>query len=422
MLHTKIMHRTAKIGVVGLGYVGLSLAVEFSKAGFNTIGIDTDEGTIDRINRDLSHVMDIPDASLNNENLQVTMEYESLASVDAAIICVPTPLSKTREPDLSYIVSATDEIAKHLHNEEIVILESTTYPGTTREIVLPRLESRGARVGKDFYLAFSSERIDPGNKKYSLKDIPKLVGGITPDCTKAAALLYSQICESVVNVSTPEIAEMAKIFENIFRGVNIALVNELAMLCDRMNLDVWEVIEAASTKPFGFMPFYPGPGLGGHCIPVDPYYLSWKARQYDFHTRFIELAGEINQNMLHYSVSKIAGVLNEHGKSVKSAKILILGITYKKDVNDIRESPSLKLLEVLQGKGADISYNDPYVGEVEVGGKYLKSEELTGSLLNNKDLVVIATDHSCYNYDWIAKNSNPLLNLRGRSRQAVHDK
>ena len=376
-LRNKISRREAKVAVIGLGYVGLPLAVEFAKVGFETVGIDVDKGRVSNLNKGKSYLLDVPDKDIRplvrKGRLKGTSDYKILKEVDAVSICVPTPLRKTKEPDVSYIMAASREVARYAGREQLIILESTTYPGTTREIVLPMLEERGLKAGKDFYLAFSPERVDPGNCRYKTKDIPKVVGGITPRGTRMARLLYEQIIKEVVPVSSTETAEMVKLLENTFRTVNIGLVNEMALISNRLGIDVWEVIEAASTKPFGFMPFYPGPGLGGHCLPIDPFYLSWKARLNDFPARFIDLAGEINHFMPRYVVEKINEALNERRKSLKGAKLFILGVTYKRDVDDVRESPAIEIMEMLLRKGAAVSYNDPYVPELRVDTTLFKS-------------------------------------------------
>lgn len=426
-LKNRIMQKKAAIGVIGLGYVGLPLAVEFGKAGFHVVGVDLDEEKIKEINKGGSYIPDIGNKNIkkliDEQRLIATSNYEVLKDLDAVIICVPTPLTKTKEPNLSHVISASNEIAKHLRKDQLIVLESTTYPGTTEEVVLPILESTGLTVGKDIYLAYSPERIDPGNKKYSIKEIPKVIGGVTEKCAEVASALYGQIIEKIVLVSSLKAAEMTKLLENIFRNVNIALVNELAMLCDRMGISVWEVIEAASTKPYGFMPFYPGPGVGGHCIPIDPFYLSWKAKEHDFRTRFIELAGEVNENMPYYIVQKIADVLNNAQKSIKSSNILVLGVAYKKDINDVRMSPALKLIELLQEKGANVFYNDPYVPLINISGITLKSVPLEKYLLDKIDCVVITTDHSSYDYKWISENSKLILDtknaMKGKSEKVV---
>lgn len=426
-LKNRIMQKKAAIGVIGLGYVGLPLAVEFGKAGFHVVGVDLDEEKIKEINKGGSYIPDIGNKNIkkliDEQRLIATSNYEVLKDLDAVIICVPTPLTKTKEPNLSHVISASNEIAKHLRKDQLIVLESTTYPGTTEEVVLPILESTCLTVGKDIYLAYSPERIDPGNKKYSIKEIPKVIGGVTEKCAEVASALYGQIIEKIVLVSSLKAAEMTKLLENIFRNVNIALVNELAMLCDRMGISVWEVIEAASTKPYGFMPFYPGPGVGGHCIPIDPFYLSWKAKEHDFRTRFIELAGEVNENMPYYIVQKIADVLNNAQKSIKSSNILVLGVAYKKDINDVRMSPALKLIELLQEKGANVFYNDPYVPIINISGNTLKSVPLEKHLLDKIDCVVITTDHSCYDYKWMFENSKLILDtknaMKGKSEKVV---
>jgi UDP-N-acetyl-D-glucosamine dehydrogenase len=416
-LEEKINDRSARVGIIGLGYVGLPLSVAFSQAGFNTLGIDIQQKRVDLINRGQSYVADVSSKSLKAEvganRLQATTDQSKLAEQDGICICVPTPLTKTKDPDLSYVTREAEEVAKYLRRGQIVVLESTTYPGTTRQVVLPILESSGLKCGVDFYLAYSPERVDPGNKRYRIKNTPKLVGGITKECTRLSKILYSKITDSVVPVSCPEVAEMTKIFENVFRSVNIALVNEMAQLCHNMSVSAWEVIEAASTKPFGYMPFYPGPGVGGHCIPLDPYYLSNKAREFDFHTRFIELAAETNEHMPYYTVFRILEALNEAGKPLNKAKIFVLGVTYKKDTEDIRESPSLKVIQLLREKGADISYNDPYIKTVELANVSLLSRELTEANLAEADCVIIATDHSCYNIHEIIAHSKSIFDSRG---------
>jgi len=360
-LEEKLKKKSATVGIVGLGYVGLPLALAFSKAGFRVLGFDIQRKRVDLVNKGKSYIVDVSDerlsAARSNALLEATIDQNRLGELDAICICVPTPLTKSRDPNLSHVIHETEEISKRLKSGQLVVLESTTYPGTTREVILPILERSGLKEGSNFYLAFSPERIDPGNKNYSIKNTPKIVGGIDSQSTKLAELLYRQVVDTVVTVSCPEVAEMTKIFENVFRSVNVALVNELAQLCERMGISVWEVIDAASTKPFGYMPFYPGPGIGGHCIPLDPYYLSNKAREYDFHTRFIELAAEINERTPYYVISRIMEALNSQGKSLNGGKVLVLGVAYKKNVTDFRESPSLKLIELLQGKGAEVSYN-----------------------------------------------------------------
>jgi len=415
-LKDKIAEKKAKIGIVGLGYVGLPLAVEMANAGFEVVGIDVDGEKVDMISRGENYIPDlngdIIKKLVKSGHLKATNDFKVIGDLDVIIICVPTPLNKTREPDTSYIQGSINSISPHLKKEQLIILESTSYPGTTEEIILPVIKECGFKVGEDVYLAFSPERVDPGNKKYSIKNTPKVVGGVTEKCTDVAASLYAQIAEEVVPVSSLKAAEMTKLLENIFRCVNIALVNEIMILCDRMGIDVWEVIKAASTKPFGFMPFYPGPGLGGHCIPIDPFYLSWKAKEYDFYTEFIELAGKVNQNMPYYVVSKIAEALNDAQKSIKGSKILILGVAYKKDIDDLRESPALKVIEILGQKGALISYHDPYINKIGVGDESFCSQPLSEDVLREKDCVVVITDHSNVDYELIVEKSGLVVDTR----------
>jgi UDP-N-acetyl-D-glucosamine dehydrogenase len=416
-LENRIKDKSAEIGIVGLGYVGLPLALAFTEAGFSVTGIDSDSSRVNKIIRGQSYLLDIESSRLKKEvasgRLKVASIPSSLRRVDIIIICVPTPLTATKEPDLTYIVAATNDIARYLRLGHLIILESTTYPGTTREVVLPLLESTGLKVGVDYFLTFSPERIDPGSKNFTVRNTPKVVGGMEPKSTKFAAMLYSHVSDKVLEVSSPEVAEMDKVFENVFRSVNIALVNELAKLCEKMNINVWEVIKAASTKPFGYMPFYPGPGVGGHCIPLDPYYLASKAREYFFHTRFIELAAEINENMPEYIVEQIVNTLNTHSKSAKGAKILLLGMAYKKDIEDVRESPSLRVMELLLEKKAKVNYNDPYIPEIKENGVKLRSVTFDKKSLQAYDCVVILTDHSCYNFKEITSASKLVFDTRG---------
>ncbi len=416
LLEKKIVQHKAKIGIIGLGYVGLPLAMEFSKAGFDVTGIEIDKDKVRMINQGKCYIQDIKQNELKdlvkNNKLKATVDFSVLKEMDAVSICVPTPLRKTRDPDISYIISAVEEVAKYLRPGQLVILESTTYPGTTREVILPRLEARNLRVGKDFFLAFSPERVDPGNKIYTIGNTPKIVSGITKKCTSIAVTLYEQIIDEVVPVSTTESAEMVKLLENTFRIVNVGLVNEIALICDRLKLDAWEVIDAAATKPFGFTPFYPGPGLGGHCVPIDPHYLSWKLKTLNFYARFIELAGEINSKMPEFLVSKIDAALNEREKSIKGSKILILGVAYKSNVSDIRESPALDVMRLLKERGGKVVYNDPYVPQVEG----LKSIPLTESSLRNADCVVITTAHSDYDYKQIVKNARLVIDSRNATK------
>jgi len=416
----KIKGKAAKIGIIGLGYVGLPLAVAFAEAAFRVLGFDIQQNRVDLVNKGQSYIADVDSKVLKEVVtkglLEASTDQSRIKEVNAICICVPTPLTKTKDPELSYVIRESEVVSRYLQKGQLVVLESTTYPGTTREVMLPILEHSGLKAGRDFYLAFSPERVDPGSKNYNIRNTPKVVGGMDPKSTKLATLLYSQIVERVVPVSSPEVAEMTKIFENVFRNVNIALVNELAQLCDKMGISVWEVIDAAATKPFGYMPFYPGPGIGGHCIPLDPYYLANKAREYDFHTRFIELAADINEYMPYYVVSRIADAINSKGKGLHGAKVLVLGVAYKRDVEDVRESPSLKLIRLLCGKGATVSYNDPYMASVKISENNLRSVELTDEQLASADCVVIATDHSCYDYRNIARKAGLVFDTRGATK------
>jgi len=420
-LEQKLRKRKAVVGIVGLGYVGLPLALAFSKAGFKVLGFDIQQKRVDWVNKGHSYIVDVDSKSLSAEiaskRLEATTDQSRIKEVDAICICVPTPLTKTKDPDLSAVIHQSEQISTYLQPGQLVVLESTTYPGTTREVMLPILERSGLKAARDFHLAFSPERVDPGSKNYHIKNTPKVVGGIDSKSTEVAALLYRQVADAVIPVSSPEVAEMTKVFENVFRNVNIALVNELTLLCDKMGISVWEVIDSADTKPFGYMRFYPGPGVGGHCIPLDPYYLANKAREYDFHTRFIELAADINEQMPYYVVSRIMEALNARGKSLKGSRILVLGVAYKRDVEDIRESPSLKLIELLREKGANVSYNDPYVAKVKISEESLASMKVTDKQLTSADCVVIATDHTCYDYKYIAQKSSFVFDTRGITRK-----
>lgn len=419
-LKDKIIKKEITVGIIGLGYVGLPLAVRFALAGFDITGIDIDEGKVRKVNQGKSYVPDVRQEEVRNlvsqGKLRATNNYDTLGDLDVLIICVPTPLRKSRDPDISYIVEAVRGIRKYLRKGHIIVLESTTYPGTTRELVLPELESTGLKVGKDFFLAFSPERVDPGNSRYNIKNTPKVVGGITSRCTEIVKTLYSQAIDKVIPVSSSEIAEMAKLLENTFRATNIALVNEMAIISGKLGVDVWEVIYAASSKPFGFMTFYPGPGLGGPCIPIDPHYLSWKLRVFNYNPRFIQLAEEINSNMPFYVVEKISHGLNKFRKSINGSKILILGVAYKKNVGDIREAPALEVINVLLGKGADLAYNDPYVPRLNIGDKVWHSVQLQDNLLNEMDCVVIITGHSLYDFEWIVKNAKLVIDTRNATR------
>ena len=415
----RIRKRKASIGIIGLGYVGLPLVKEFHRAGFNVTGFDVDPQKVDMLNKGKSYIRHITSESIKNliadGRFKATTDFINLKDIDCIIICVPTPLNKHREPDLSFVFNTTRSIAGHLRKGQLIILESTTYPGTTDEDMRKILEGTGLKAGKDFYLAYSPEREDPANKDFITSKIPKVVGGYTRNCLKVAKALYDSIVIRTVPVSSTKVAEATKLLENIYRAVNIALVNEMKMLFDRMGIDIWEVIEASKTKPFGFQAFYPGPGLGGHCIPIDPFYLTWKAREYDFPTRFIELAGEINTSMPMYVVSRVADALNKISKSIKDSKILILGLTYKRDVDDVRESPSLELIELLRNKGAKIDYNDPYVPMTRKMRHYdlkMVSVPLTEKNLKKYDCIVISTDHSSYDYSFIAKHSRLVVDTR----------
>jgi len=416
-LKNKIENKSALVAIVGLGYVGLPLAVAFAEAGYQVLGVDVQQSRADQVNSGISYIADVSSQRLGQavsaSLIEATTDQGRLKEADAICICVPTPLTKTREPDLSYVIYEAERIQETIKADQLVVLESTTYPGTTKEVILPILEKSGLTEGAGFYLAYSPERVDPNNQKYNIKNTPKVVGGLSPSSTELAALLYGQIADNVVSVSSPQTAEMTKVFENVFRSVNIALVNELAQLCEKMGISVWEVIKAASTKPYGYMPFYPGPGIGGHCIPLDPYYLANKARELDFHTRFIELASDINEQMPYHVTSRIIDALNSQGKSLKGSNVLVLGVAYKKDIEDTRESPARKLIELLHDKGAKVSYNDPYINEVKLVGVNLTSVELSKQLLSSADCVVIATDHSCYDTKHIVAQATMVFDTRG---------
>jgi UDP-N-acetyl-D-glucosamine dehydrogenase len=404
-----------KVGVIGLGYVGLPLAVSFAEAGCDVVGVDTDTRRVDRLRRSESDVEDVFSERLRSvaERFTATDLYEALAGCESVVICVPTPLANHREPDLSYLVDAAGQLSQVLRRGDLVVLESTTYPGTTRERLLPILEESGLAGGRDFNLAYSPERIDPGNTRYTIRTTPKVVGGLTEDCRRRAAELYRLICDEVVEVSSPEVAELSKLLENIFRSVNIALVNELAQLCDRMGIDVWEVVDAAGTKPFGFMRFDPGPGMGGHCLPVDPFYLAFKAREHDFYTEFIELAGKLNQEQPHFCVRKIERTLNDAGKPVRGTRILLLGVAYKSGVGDLREAPALKIIRELRQLGADIAYHDPHVPELPELS--LASEGLDEGL-SSAELVCIVTAHPEVDYERVVRDARLVLDFRGTTR------
>lgn len=423
-LRERLSQRTATCAVIGLGYVGLPLALELARGGFRAVGLDINPEKVAAVNQGRSYILDVADdavaALVAQGRLSATTDFSALAEADTINICVPTPLRKTRDPDISYIVAAAERIVDALRPGQLVVLESTTYPGTTEEVILPMLERSGLEVGRDFFLAFSPERVDPGNKKWTTRNVPKVVGGHTPLCTELACLLYRACIDTVVPVSSTRIAEMVKLLENTFRSVNIGLVNELALMCNTMDIDVWEVIEAAATKPFGFMPFYPGPGLGGHCIPVDPFYLSWKARQSGFEARFIELAGQVNGQMPSYVAQKTMDALNSHRKAVNGSKILILGVAYKADINDVRESPALDLISLLQKRGADVAYCDPYIADLREEGFDLRTVDLTAQRVGASDCVIIVTSHSCFDYDLLVDKAPLIVDtrnaLKGRGR------
>jgi UDP-N-acetyl-D-glucosamine dehydrogenase len=444
----KIQSRDAVIAVVGLGYVGLPLGVVFAEAGFQVVGIDLDETRVDGVNGARSHISDIaperlaavtsgpgPASTLGQPaegrrgRLRATTDFEELKAADAAIVCVPTPLSKTRDPDLSFIISAADEIARRLGRGMLVVLESTTYPGTTEEVILPRLSaatlrgarqgpSRGLDVGSDFFLAFSPERIDPGRDDWTVSNTPKVMGGVTPACLEVARALYETAVEQVVPVSSPKVAEMVKLLENTFRATNVALVNEMAIMCSRLGVDIWEVIGAAETKPFGFMPFYPGPGLGGHCIPVDPQYLAWKLKTLNYNARFIQLADEVNLGMPAFVLGKITDALNDELKPLKGSRLLVLGVAYKADVGDTRESPALDLIELLMDRGADVTYHDPHVDSLDLNGRRIAGSRLDAEALREADCVVIVTAHTSYDWAWVVRNSSLVVDTRNATAGA----
>ena len=424
-LRNKITSHSARVGIVGLGYVGLPLAVEFAQAGFRVTGIDVQQSKVDQLNAGESYIQDIPSDVLRplvkEGRLEATAEFSVVRDLDTIDICVPTPLRKTKDPDMSYIVSACEEIAKFFKTGTLVILESTTYPGTTDELVLPMLEKNGLKVGEDFFLCFSPERVDPGNPNFQTKNIPKVVGGVTAACTEMGALFYRQALEHVVPVSSTIAAEMAKLLENTFRMINIGLVNELAMMCDRMGINIWEVIDAAATKPFGFMPFYPGPGLGGHCIPIDPFYLSWKTKQAGIEARFIELAGYINGQMPHFVVTKIQDALNDRAKPVKGSHVHVLGVAYKRNIDDVRESPALDVIMLLEKLGAKVTYSDPFVSTIRLDGTSLCALAVDSSV-EAADCVVIITDHTDFDYELIYDKAKLIVDTRNAYRNRKSDK
>jgi UDP-N-acetyl-D-glucosamine dehydrogenase len=426
-LISKLNNKTAKLGVVGLGYVGLPLAVEKAKVGYNVIGFDVQDKKVKMVNNGHNYIGDVVDSDLSvlveQGKLKATTDFQFVKEVDAVTISVPTPLDIYKQPDLSYVVNSTKSVAKYLHRGMLVVLESTTYPGTTEEVLKPILEESGLKCGEDFFLAFSPERVDPGNKKYKTKNTPKVVGGCTKECTEVAATLYRNVLKSdVFTVSSPAVAEMEKILENTFRNINIGLINEMAILCSRMNIDIWEVIEAAKTKPYGFMPFYPGPGLGGHCIPLDPFYLSWKAKEYDFHTKLIEASGDINDSMPAFVVDTAMKLLNKYEKkAMNGAKVLLLGVAYKNDIDDMRESPALKVIEHLEKNGADVIVNDPYIPKFKYKDKEYNSVEWK-DVIDESDIVIITTNHSCYDYEEIVKRAKIVYDTRNATKDVKNNR
>jgi len=425
-LEKKIKDKTAVVGVVGLGYVGLPLAVELGNSGFRVLGMDISKRKVKLVNSGKSDIDDVKHEQVKklvtDKKLKASTNFALLKRVDCACVCVPTPLSKTKDPDVSFILSAFSQVKKYLHRGQLVILESTTYPGTTEELIRPMLEETKLKVGKDFFLAFSPERVDPGNPTYDIKNTPRVVGGTTSLCTRIAKLFYEQTIIKAVPVSSTQSAEMVKLLENTFRSVNIGLVNEVALMCDRLKIDVWEIIDAADSKPFGFMKFYPGPGLGGHCIPIDPHYLSWKLKSLNYYARFIELAGDINSRMPEYVVERVNLALNQSGKNIKGSDILVLGAAYKGDISDVRESPALDVMRLLEERGAKVTYNDPFVPKVIMNGYTLRSKKLTAGNLRKADCVVILTDHSTYDYTWIVKNSKLIFDSRNAARMVKNKK
>ncbi|MBE2184408.1 MAG: nucleotide sugar dehydrogenase [Anaerolineae bacterium] len=413
----KLASREAIIGVIGLGYVGLPLAVEFAENGFRVIGLDVSLDKVASINHGISYIPDISTEQVQRlvaaGKLRATTDYADLASVDTISICVPTPLRKTKDPDMSYVIQAINSVAEICHDGMLVVLESTTYPGTTDEIIVPKLRDLSFEPGENIFVAFSPERIDPGNKKYGVRNTPKVVGGVTPACSEVVVALYSAAIETVIPVSNPTAAEMVKLLENTFRAVNIGLVNEMALMCNKLGIDVWEVIQAAATKPFGFMPFYPGPGLGGHCIPIDPHYLSWKLKTLNYTARFIELASEINANMPLYVVEKVAAALNDDCKPIRGSRVVVLGAAYKRDIDDVRESPALDVISLLQSRGADVVYHDPYVAQLQIEhGQHMTSTAYSDALLETADCVVIITDHSDFNWQHVVEHSKLIVDTR----------
>ncbi|WP_160683661.1 nucleotide sugar dehydrogenase [Clostridium sp. C2-6-12] len=422
----KINNKTAKVGVVGLGYVGLPLAVEKANAGYQTIGFDVQDWKVNFVNEGKNYIGDVVDENLKKivegKLLKATTDFSFVKDVDTICICVPTPLDLYKQPDLSYVVNSTKSVAEYLHKGMLVILESTTYPGTTEEVLKPILEESGLKCGEDFFLAFSPERVDPGNKDFNTKNTPKVVGGCTEDCTEVAAALYRNVLEGDIHtVSSPAVAEMEKILENTFRNINIGLANEMAILCNRMGIDVWEVIDAAKTKPYGFMPFYPGPGLGGHCIPLDPFYLEWKAKEYDYHTKLIATSGEINDSMADFVLDNVMKILNKNKKALNGAKVLLLGVAYKNDIDDYRESPAFKVIELLEKNGADLMVNDPYCPVSKYKDKTYHSVDWT-EVIDDSDIVVITTNHSCYDYEAIVARAKVVYDTRNATKNVINNR
>ena len=422
----KINNKTAKVGVVGLGYVGLPLAVEKANAGYETVGFDVQDSKVEMVNEGKNYIGDVVDNVLEtlvrDGKLKATTDFSFVGDVDTICICVPTPLDLYNQPDLSYVVESTKSVAKYLHKGMLVVLESTTYPGTTEEVLKPILEETGLKCGEDFFLAFSPERVDPGNKDYNTKNTPKVVGGCSEDCTEIAAALYKNVLEGDIHtVSSPAVAEMEKILENTFRNINIGLANEMAILCKRMGIDVWEVIDAAKTKPYGFMPFYPGPGLGGHCIPLDPFYLEWKAKEYDYHTRLIETSGEINDSMPEFVLDNVMKILNKQKKALNGANVLLMGLAYKNDIDDYRESPSFKVIELLEKNGANLKVNDPYCPEARHNGKIYYSVDWKEAI-DEADIVIITTNHSCYDYDEIVSRAKVVYDTRNATKNVKNNR
>ncbi|RPF58296.1 nucleotide sugar dehydrogenase [Abyssicoccus albus] len=418
----KLQNKTATIGVLGLGYVGLPLAVEKAKAGYNVIGFDVQDEKVNKVNAGDNYIGDVIPADLEalvkDGKLTATTNFEELANVDAVAICVPTPIDIYKQPNMKYVQASAESIAEYMTEGTLVVLESTTYPGTTEEIVKVAIENKGFKVGENVFVAYSPERVDPGNKQFKTKNTPKVVGGITPNCTEVASTLYRNVLEGDIHeVSSPSVAEMEKLLENTFRNINIALANEMAMLCEKMNIDVWEVVDAAATKPYGFMPFYPGPGLGGHCIPIDPWYLTYKAREYNIHTKLIQTAGEINDSMPEYVVNRMMQLLNKHKKPLAGSKVLVLGVAYKKDIDDYRESPILPIMNLLTEAEAEWEAVDPYIPEFKLNGEMIKTVELSEDKLKESDIVLIATNHSDFDFEYIVGNASLILDTRNSIKE-----